>query len=118
MGAFVCVPTDRLVFDGGAGHTEVQLAVLFNAGIDQSLHWALILEQQEGVAYTEYSRVIHAAGEAMYRQRVTLEFRAVITATVSVITTHFLLIPSCGERKRSNTQNASHNRQKTAQMHM
>lgn len=38
MGAFVCVPTDRLVFDGGAGHTEVQLAVLFNAGIDQSLH--------------------------------------------------------------------------------
>lgn len=34
----VCVPTDRLVFDGGAGHTEVQLAVLFNAGIDQSLH--------------------------------------------------------------------------------
>lgn len=64
MCAFVCVPTDRLVFDGGAGHTEVQLAVLFDAGIDQSLHRALILEQQEGVAYTKYSRVIHAAGDA------------------------------------------------------
>lgn len=38
MCAFVCVPTDRLVFDGGARHTEVQLAVLFDARIDQSLH--------------------------------------------------------------------------------
>lgn len=34
----VCVPTDRLVFDGGAGHAEVQLAILLDAGIDQSLH--------------------------------------------------------------------------------
>lgn len=59
------VSTDRLVFDGGAGHTEVQLAVLLDAGIDQSLHGALILEQQEGIAYTKYSRVIHtAAGDA------------------------------------------------------
>lgn len=47
------VPTDRLVFDGGAGHAEVKLAVLLDAGIDQSLHWALILKQQEGIAYTE-----------------------------------------------------------------
>lgn len=44
-------PTDRLVFDGRAGHTEVQLSVLFDAGIDQSLHGALILEQQEGVSW-------------------------------------------------------------------
>lgn len=45
-----CAATDRLVFDGGAGHAEVQLAVLFDAGIDQSLHGALVLEQQEGVS--------------------------------------------------------------------
>lgn len=45
-----CAPADRLVFDGGAGHAEVQLAVLFDAGIDQSLHGALVLEQQEGVS--------------------------------------------------------------------
>lgn len=38
MGVFVCVLTDRLVFDGGTGYAEIQLAVLFDAGIDQSLH--------------------------------------------------------------------------------
>lgn len=47
----LCACTDRLVFDGGAGHTEVQLAVLLDAGVNQSLHWALVLEEQEGVAY-------------------------------------------------------------------
>lgn len=48
----VCAPTDRLVFDGGAGHAKVELAVLLDAGIDQSLHGALVLEQQEGVSCT------------------------------------------------------------------
>lgn len=58
MGACVraCAPTDWLVFDGGAGHTEVQLAILLDAGIDQGLHRALVLEQQEGVACTKHSR--------------------------------------------------------------
>lgn len=55
-----CTPTDRLVFDGGAGHTEVQLAVLLDAGVDQSLHRALVLEQQEGVACAKHSRVTQA----------------------------------------------------------
>lgn len=53
--------TDRLVFDGGAGHAEVQLAVLFDAGIDQSLHGAFILEQQEGVTCGKHSAVVYGA---------------------------------------------------------
>lgn len=59
----VCVSTDRLVFDGGTRYTEVQLAVLLDAGIDQSLHWALILEEEEGIACTKHSEVIQAAGD-------------------------------------------------------
>lgn len=106
-----CVLTDRLVFDGGAGHTEVQLAVLFDAGIDQSLHWALILEQQEGVACAKYSGVIHAAGDAKHWQRVMLEFSAVITVAVCLITTF------CIHSRRTNSPdtvtNASHNSLKT-----
>lgn len=50
IGELRCVPTNRLVFNGGAGHAEVQLAVLFDAGINQSLHGALVLEQQKGIA--------------------------------------------------------------------
>lgn len=41
--------TYRLVFYGGAGHTEVQFAILLNAGIDQGLNRALVLKQQECV---------------------------------------------------------------------
>ena len=40
-----------LVLDGGAGHAEVQLAVLLDAGVDQRLDGGLLLEQQEGVAW-------------------------------------------------------------------
>lgn len=63
----MCVFTDRLVFDGRTGHTEVKLAILLDAGIDQSLHRALVLEEQEGVACTKYSRIICAA-ENRHRQ--------------------------------------------------
>lgn len=75
----VCVhaPTDRLVFDGGAGHAKVQLAVLFDASIDQSLHGALILEQQEGVSCRKHSAVIYAA--VRKRGGVTMEFSATNT---------------------------------------
>lgn len=58
MCVYVCTPTDRLVFDGGAGHAEVQLAVLLDAGIDQSLHGALVLEQQEGVSCTNMASLL------------------------------------------------------------
>lgn len=40
----------RLVFDGGTGHTQVQLALFFNACVNQGLHRALLLEQKECVA--------------------------------------------------------------------
>lgn len=66
----VCAPTDRLVFDGGAGHTEVQLAVLLDAGIDQGLHRALVLEQQEGVACAKRSEVTEAARPSQVEQYV------------------------------------------------
>lgn len=56
--ACICAPTDWLVFDGGAGHAKVELAVLLNAGIDQSLHGALILEQQEGVSCTKTASLL------------------------------------------------------------
>lgn len=80
---YVHAPTDRLVFDGGAGHAEVQLAVLFDAGIDQSLHGALILEQQEGVSWRKHSAIIYAAVRS--RGGVTLEFSATNTQTAGLI---------------------------------
>lgn len=43
--------THRFVFDGGAGHTQVQLAVLLHAGVDQGLDRGLLLEEQEGIAW-------------------------------------------------------------------
>ena len=43
----------RFVFDGGAGHTQVELAVLLDAGVDQGLDRSLLLEEQEGVAWRE-----------------------------------------------------------------
>ena len=43
--------THRLVFDGGTGDTQVQFAVLLNAGIDQSLNRALVLKQQECISW-------------------------------------------------------------------
>lgn len=64
----LCVLTDWLVFDGGAGHAEVQLAVLLDAGVNQGLHGALVLEQQEGVACAEYSTVIQAAQAVLQEQ--------------------------------------------------
>lgn len=42
--------THRLVFDGGAGDAQVKLAILLDAGIDQSLNGGLFLEEKEGVA--------------------------------------------------------------------
>lgn len=42
--------TDRFVFNGGAGDAQIEFTVLLDAGVDQSLHGAFILEQQEGVA--------------------------------------------------------------------
>lgn len=42
--------THGFVLDGGAGDAQVELPVLLHAGFDQSLHWALLLEQQEGVS--------------------------------------------------------------------
>ena len=41
----------RFVFDGGTGHTQVQLAVLLDAGVDQGLDRSLFLEEQEGIAW-------------------------------------------------------------------
>lgn len=41
------------VFDGGTGYTQVELAILLDAGIDQSLNRGLFLEEQEGVAWEE-----------------------------------------------------------------
>lgn len=43
----------RFVFDGGTGYTQVELAILLDAGIDQSLNRGLFLEEQEGVAWKE-----------------------------------------------------------------
>lgn len=38
-----------LVLDGGGRHAEVQLLVVHDAGFDELLHRALVLEEQEGV---------------------------------------------------------------------
>lgn len=43
--------THRFVFDGGTGHTQVELAVLLDAGVNQGLDRGLFLEQQKGVAW-------------------------------------------------------------------
>ena len=48
----------RFVFDGGTGHTQVELPVLFDAGVDQSLDRSLFLEEQEGVAWREEQKGI------------------------------------------------------------
>lgn len=48
--------THRLVFDGGAGDAQVQLAVLLNAGINQGLNGALVLEQQERISWQKVGR--------------------------------------------------------------
>lgn len=42
--------THWFVFDCGAGDTQVQLAILLDAGIDQSLNGGLFLEEKKGVA--------------------------------------------------------------------
>lgn len=42
--------TYRLVFNGGAGDAKVQLPILLDAGVDEGLDGALILEQQKGVS--------------------------------------------------------------------
>lgn len=41
---------NRLVFDGGAGDAQVELPILLHTGFNQSLHRALLLEQQECVS--------------------------------------------------------------------
>lgn len=61
LGRSSCVSTDRLVFDGGAGHTQVKLAIFFDAGINQSLHRALVLKQQEGIPCTSTTQAQHTA---------------------------------------------------------
>ena len=43
--------TYRFVFDGGTGYTQVELAILLDAGVDQGLNRGFFLEQQEGVAW-------------------------------------------------------------------
>lgn len=43
----------RFILDGGAWHAQVQFPVFFQAGIYQSLYWALLLEQQKGIALGE-----------------------------------------------------------------
>lgn len=43
----------RFVFDGGTGYTQVELAILLDAGVDQGLNRSLFLEEQEGVAWKE-----------------------------------------------------------------
>lgn len=45
--------THRFVFDGRTGYTQVELAVLFDAGVNQGLNRGLLLEQQEGIAWKE-----------------------------------------------------------------
>lgn len=100
VGVGVCAPIDRLVFDGGAGHAEVQLAVLFNAGIDQSLHGALILEQQEGVSCRKHSAVIYAA--VRKRGGVTLEFSATNTQTAGLIGGRESLLKTAWEAMQKN----------------
>lgn len=45
--------TYRFVFDGGTGYTQVEFAILLDAGVDQGLNRSLFLEQQEGVAWRE-----------------------------------------------------------------
>lgn len=39
------------VFDCGTGYTQVELAILLDAGVNQGLDRGLFLEQQEGVAW-------------------------------------------------------------------
>lgn len=43
--------THRLVFDSGTGDTQVKFTILLNAGINQRLDRALILEQQECISW-------------------------------------------------------------------
>ena len=51
--------THRLVLYGRAGDAQVQLAVLLDAGVDESLNRALVLEEQEGVPWEDrYSQVM------------------------------------------------------------
>lgn len=40
----------RLVLDGRRGHAQVELVIVHDARLDQLLHRALVLEQEEGVA--------------------------------------------------------------------
>lgn len=56
MNDIISQHTHRFVFDGGAGDTQVQFAVLLDAGIDQGLNRTLVLEQQECVPYTRIRR--------------------------------------------------------------
>lgn len=48
----------RFVFDGGTGYTQVELAILLDAGVDQGLNRSLFLEEQESVAWKEEQRGI------------------------------------------------------------
>lgn len=48
----------RFVFDGRTGYTQVELAILLNAGIDQGLNRSLFLEEQEGIAWKKKSKLI------------------------------------------------------------
>lgn len=50
----------RLVLDGGAGYTQIKLAVLLQAGVNKSLYGSLLLKEQECITLKEgSSRVRH-----------------------------------------------------------
>lgn len=48
--------THWFVFDGGTGDTQVEFAVLLDAGVNQSLDRGLLLEEQEGVSWKRRQR--------------------------------------------------------------
>lgn len=97
----ICVLTDRLVFNGGAGYAEIQFTVLLYAGVDQSLHGAFILEQQEGVACIKHSRVIGAA-QTTKKLTVFLEFNVLITV---IMIPYFCFVAGKNTRNTSNMVN-------------
>lgn len=67
--------TNRLVFDCGARDAEVEFVVLIDAGIDQRLHRALLLKQQERVTCTQrlnFEKTSWAQDLLTFRRKVRL----------------------------------------------
>lgn len=56
----------RFVFNGGAGHAQVKLAIFFNASINQSLDRTLILKQKECITFKGKQKGINVVVPSMF----------------------------------------------------